>query len=141
MTPIRQKILEEARSFLNTPYHHQGRIKGVGVDCAMLLAEVYEKAGLVPFLDPRPYPRDWHLHRNEERYLGWVRRYGREVSAPDPGDVALFQFGRCVSHGAVVVQWPIIIHSYLTDGCILDDASKGIMSGRVRAFYSIVPED
>jgi len=110
------------------------------VDCAMLLIEVYHRVGLLPDIDPRPYPPDWHLHRDEERYLGWIKQYCREVQTPQPGDVALFQFGRCISHGAIVVQWPEIIHSYLTDGCILADAEQGHMRGRVRSFYSILPE-
>ena len=32
-------------------YHHQGRVKGVGVDCGTLICEVYEK-GLMDHLDP-----------------------------------------------------------------------------------------
>lgn len=33
----------EALTWLGTPYHQQGRVKGVGVDCGTLLCEVYEK--------------------------------------------------------------------------------------------------
>jgi cell wall-associated NlpC family hydrolase len=138
---LRDKILAEAYSFLNTPYHHQGRLKGVGIDCAMLLIEVYRNVGLIPNIDPRPYPRDWHLHRDEERYLGWVKQFGTEVNDPQQGDVALFKFGRCISHGAIVVNWPVVIHSYITDGCVLCDATKGAMKGRIQSFYRIVPEE
>jgi len=31
-----QSLIDEARTWLGTPYHHQPRVKGVGVDCAML---------------------------------------------------------------------------------------------------------
>ena len=44
---IRQSIVAEALSWEGTPYHHHGRIKGVGVDCAMILAEVYHAVGLL----------------------------------------------------------------------------------------------
>lgn len=137
---IRDAILDAAREFLNTPYHHQGRLKGIGIDCAMLLIEVYHKVGLIPNIDPTPYSPDWHLHQSEERYLGWVSKYGHRVEIPKPGDIALFQFGRCISHGAIVVEWPIVIHSYITDGCVLCDASKGVMQNRVRSFFSVIPE-
>jgi cell wall-associated NlpC family hydrolase len=44
----RPDIVEEARSWLGTPYHHQAALKGVGCDCIGLLRGVYET-----FLTPR----------------------------------------------------------------------------------------
>jgi cell wall-associated NlpC family hydrolase len=136
----RADVVSEALSWLGTPYHHQGRIKGVGVDCAMLLADVYHVCGLIPHIDPRPYPPDWHFHRSQERYLGWVRQYAHEVVTPLPGDIAVFQFGRCVSHGAIVVEWPTIVHAYVHQGCILGNGSSGVLADRCRGFYSTFGE-
>lgn len=133
----RAAVVAEARTWLGTPYHHQGRIKGQGVDCAMLLLEVYHACGLVPYVDPRPYPPDWHLHRGQERYLEHVLQHAHAVDQPRPGDIALYQFGRCVSHGAIVAEWPQIIHSYVREGCVLANGETGKMAGRLRSFYSI----
>lgn len=112
---LRQQVIAEARSWLGTPYHHYGAVKAVGVDCAMLLVQVYKAVGLVPAdLDPRPYPHDWHLHRGEEKFLAWLQQYGHQVASPRPGDVAVWRFGRTYSHGAVVVgDGGEIVHSYL----------------------------
>lgn len=136
----RELVVQEALTWLGTPYHHQGRIKGAGVDCAMILIEIYHQCGLIPNIDPRPYPPDWHFHRSEERYLGWVNQYAFEVETPKPGDIAVFQFGRCVSHAAVVIDYPTILHSYIGEGCVLGDANKGHMQGRLRGFYSLFKE-
>lgn len=114
----RLSVVGEALAWVGTPYHHQGRIKGAGVDCGMILLEVFEALGLLPHIDPRPYPPDWHLHRSEEAYLGWVKQYAREVETPLPGDVVLYQFGRCISHGAIVTAWPEVVHSYVDRGVI-----------------------
>ena len=38
------EAVQEALTWLGTPYHHQGRVKGVGVDCGTLICEVYEKS-------------------------------------------------------------------------------------------------
>ena len=65
----RQRVVAEAETWLRTPYHHMGRIKGGGTDCLMLLAEVYEAAGVIPHIDVPFYPPDWNLHRDAERYL------------------------------------------------------------------------
>ena len=65
---IRQQITKEARSWIGTPYQHQSRVKGVGVDCAMFIAEVGNNLGL---LDPSKivpnYSKQWHLHNKEEK--------------------------------------------------------------------------
>jgi hypothetical protein len=53
--PRRLVVVEEARGWLGTPYHHMGRVKGAGTDCLMMLAAVYERRGfsLRPMLRPR----------------------------------------------------------------------------------------
>lgn len=138
----RAAVVAEARTWLRTPYHHQGRVKGVGVDCAMILCDVYHKAGLIPFIDPRPYPPDWHLHRGEERYLGWVEQYAVRVERPEPGDIAVWRFGRCFAHGAIVEAWPYVIHALKIEGEVTQtDVSNhpdlSIRSKHPVIFYSL----
>lgn len=133
----RDRILTEALSWIGTPWHHQGRIKGVGVDCAMFLCEVYERAGLVPHIDPRPYSQDWHFHRSEEKFLSWVTDYGEEINTPEPGCVAIFKFGRCFSHGAIVTNWPMVIHSYTYVGVREQDSTQGKLADREVKFYRV----
>ncbi|MDO6646734.1 hypothetical protein Q4572_23335, partial [Acinetobacter guillouiae] len=79
------EAVDEAITWIGTPYHHQGRIKGVGVDCGTLICEVYEKVGLMDYLDPRPYPPDWHMHQMGERYLEHIKSVCFEVDEPQPG--------------------------------------------------------
>lgn len=133
------EAVTEALTWLGTPYHHQGRVKGVGVDCGTLICEVYEKVGLMPHLDPRPYPQDWHLHQLGERYLEHVKRVCFEVENPQPGDIVLYKIGLCVSHAGIVVDWPMIIHSYLKSGVILQDGTKGSLARRISGFYRMNP--
>lgn len=105
MSTARDDIVADTLSWLRTPYHHEGAVKAAGVDCAMLLVCVFRGRGRVPAdLDPRPYPMQWHLHRGEERYLGWLEAFGRRVDTPQPGDVGVWQFGRTFSHGGIVVS-------------------------------------
>ncbi len=110
----RAAVVAEARSWLGTPYHNCADIKGVGVDCGMLLVRVFVDSGLVPAFDPRPYPPDWHFHRGEERYLGFIAGRCGEVEAPQPGDVVVFRIGRCYAHGGIVTALaPLtIVHAY-----------------------------
>ena len=136
---LRQWIVSEAKTWLRTPYHHQGRIKGAGVDCAQFLVDVYFQCGLIPDLHITDYPHDWHLHRDEEKYLSWVEKYAHEIDLPivQPGDICLYQFGRVISHGVIVVKWPIVIHSYINVGVETTDATKHPLAGRLRKVYSL----
>lgn len=141
MTPEqeqREAVIAEARTWLHTPYHHQGRVKGHGVDCLMLLAEVYPAALGWPAIEVPEYPIDWHLHRSEERYLTGLLQYARPIKAdPQPGDIALWRYGRCFAHGAIVVAWPLVIHAHALEREVLyGDASQPPHQGRPVRFFS-----
>jgi cell wall-associated NlpC family hydrolase len=114
----RQAVVAEALSWVGTPFHHFGKVKGAGVDCAQLLAETFVRVGLIRPPIAGYYPADWHLHRDAERYLNQVLIDAVEMPlpaerTPEPGDVVLFRFGRCFSHGALVTGWPVIVHAYV----------------------------
>lgn len=110
----RAAVVAEARSWIGTPYHNCADIKGVGVDCGMLLVRVFVDTGLCPPFDPRPYPIDWHLHRSDERYLGFVFERCCEVAGPLAGDVMVLRYGRSYSHGGIVTRpQPLtIVHAF-----------------------------
>jgi cell wall-associated NlpC family hydrolase len=119
----RVSVVDEARSWTRTPYHHAADVKGHGVDCAMILVRVYCDLGLVEKFDPRPYTRDWMMHRNEERYLGFLFARAKMVTGPKPGDIILFRVGRCFAHGGIVtVAAPLtIVHAYSPAGAVLEE--------------------
>lgn len=123
MSPAqRASVVSHARSWVGTPYHHHARLKGVGVDCAQLLCAVYEAAGVVPHVETGTYPHDWHLHRSLEMFSGWLEKFGARLPADaplQPADVVLFRYGRTFSHGAIVLEDDLLIHSYLGSGVIL----------------------
>lgn len=139
----RAAVLAEARSWLRTPYHHAAKIKGVGVDCATLLIAVYASVGLIEPIDPGYYPPDWALHKDEERYLGWVEKVAKPIETPQPADIALWQFGRSYSHGAIVVAWPQIIHAQVGVGCTLGEGNADWLVNKIKGeprpvrFYSL----
>jgi len=119
----RTAVVAAARAWVGTPYHNCADIRGVGVDCGMLLVRVFVDTGLCPPFDPRPYPVDWHLHRSEERYLGFIFDRAREVARAQPGDVMVLRYGRCYSHGGVVTRSsPLtIVHAYYPARCVLEE--------------------
>lgn len=77
--------------------------------------------GRVIGFDPRPYPPQFHLHQNAERFLGIVGLLGAEIPNPTglpagalaiPGDVIVYRVGRCFSHGGIVIENGHVLHAY-----------------------------
>lgn len=137
----RAEIVRAAKEWIGTPYHHHGKVKGAGADCAMFPLAVYQGCGLLPCdYHPPQYSVQWHLHRSDELYLNELKRFCAEVAGPpQPGDLAVFRFGRTFSHGAIVLKWPQIIHSYIPHGVLLGDGLRdGELAGRAIRFFQIL---
>lgn len=119
----RALVVAEARTWLKTPWRHMAAIKGAGVDCAMLLSEVYAAAGLIEPFDPRPYPMDWMLHRDDERFLGFLLARSFQVEKPEAGDVVMLRVGRAFAHGAIVTRAnPLtVLHAFGPVGCVIEE--------------------
>jgi cell wall-associated NlpC family hydrolase len=136
-----QVVVAEARRWLNTPFHHEAAVLGAGVDCVMLLCCVFHDAGVLPWIDPRPYPHDWMLHRSDERYLLGLDEYAHKLPAgtpPEPGDIQTFRFARTHSHAGIISVWPRMVHAYLPAGrVILDRVDALAFAGRLGPLYRI----
>lgn len=134
----RAHVVEVARTWIRTPYHDRAAIKGVGVDCAMLLVAVYSDAGIVPVEDPGHYSSQWYLHHSEEKYLAEVEKYAHQIEGPPkPGDVVVYKVGRAFAHGGIVTDWPNIIHAVKEANMVIEDRwDAGRLAGREHRFYS-----
>lgn len=112
----RSSVVSAARGWLGTPYESNAHIKGAGVDCAWLLIEAFSEAGVIERFDPGKYPPDWHLHKSEERYVEFIERFAAEFDWRThpllPGDVVVWRYGWTFSHGAIVSEWPHVIHAF-----------------------------
>lgn len=139
----RAQIVAAAKKWLGTPYHHHGRIRGAGTDCAMFPLAVYQECGLLPLnYQPPQYSTQWHLHRSEELYLKEVKKFCVEIAGPpQPGDFVVFRFGRTFSHGAIVMDWPRIVHSYIPHGVHYGNALQdGELIGREMQLFEVRSE-
>jgi cell wall-associated NlpC family hydrolase len=130
----RAAVIAEAYAWRDTPFINGAKVKGAGVDCAMLIEAIFEAVGLVDEAYPEKYSSQWHLHRGEEKYLDWVRRFAVEVEAPRPGDVGVWQFGRCFAHAGVFVDGQHVIHAWSESGRVVKSPVRmGSLSVRLGA--------
>ena len=124
----RESTVEEARTWLRTPYHKGAHVKGAGVDCGTILFEIYRAAGFISAQDQEifnrlvPVGQDWFCHTTEEKYVKLVLRHAHQVLKnisyrtldAQPGNIAVTHHsadGKLWNHGGIVTKWPMVIHS------------------------------
>lgn len=141
-----QKIANAAIRWLGTPYQNNVMVRGVGVDCAYLLVAAVVESGLMPKdkLNIEDYSNEWHLHHSEEKYLKYVEQVADKVDLENDileiGDFLLYQFGRCISHGAIYIGNGLVIHAFVDYGVIFSKLEDVIFNdsrgrSRLRAVY------
>jgi len=131
----RQDVVDEARTWIGVPWVHGGRARS-GVDCAGLLHVVFSRFASLP---PTPaYPIDFFLHRGDERFKDFVEQYAiySPNTAPLPGDICLYKVGRSLSHGAIVMWWPYVIHAWrLVERVICSESDRGELGVRLAGVW------
>lgn len=133
---LRAAIAAEALTWCGTPFHDCAGVKGVGCDCVHLLEGVYKACGRALDFKMPAYPPQWHLHRDEPRFLQGIARYARKVERPDLGDVVMMRFGRHAAHGAIFVGEQRIVHADATVGQVTIGDLRQFL-GRVDSYWSV----
>lgn len=133
----REGIVQEALSWLDTPYHHQAACKGVGVDCAYLVGAVAEAVGAISKFKVAPYSIEWHWHSREEKMLDIIEAFGARLKSgpPMPGDILAFQYGRCCSHLGIMLPDKQFIHAHIKAGRVVVNSLEGEFLERLRCIY------
>jgi NlpC/P60 family putative phage cell wall peptidase len=111
----RAAIVAAARSWIGTPYHHQGAAKHAGADCLGLVRGLYrELYGQEPETPPA-YSPDWAEAQNRETLIEAADRHLIACALPDarPGDVLAFRWRRNLpaKHLGVLVATDRMVHA------------------------------
>ncbi len=107
----REEVVAAARSWLGTPFKHQGTRKGVGVDCGGLVVGVSIELGLIPANYQRLLPANVRGYsRNPDGDLGRLLcdHYLTRIDPKDmrPGDIAVVCWDGPPRHAAIVADSP-----------------------------------
>uniref|UniRef100_A0A9E7ZVD0 NlpC/P60 family protein n=1 Tax=Bosea sp. NBC_00436 TaxID=2969620 RepID=A0A9E7ZVD0_9HYPH len=112
----RAEIVEAARLWLGTPYHHQASLRGVGCDCLGLVRGVWrDLCGDEPEAPP-PYSPSWAESLPRETLALAAERHLLPLATADaqPGDVLLFRWREHLpaKHCAILASPDRIIHAH-----------------------------
>lgn len=115
----RNDIVEKAREYIDTPFVHQGRLKGKGIDCIGLIVGVAKELGLFEY-DHKAYARysDGTLlmqHMHTVYDLG-------DIADRQAGDVVIYWVSRQTRHPQHVgiLTDNGIIHTYDRVGKVVE---------------------
>ncbi|MEM5474763.1 NlpC/P60 family protein [Pacificibacter sp. AS14] len=136
------KVIQQARTWIGTPYIHQASCKGAGTDCLGLLRGVWrELYGTEPELVPA-YTPDWSEPQREERLFSAAKRHllQKPIAEMDEGDVLLFRMRKSgvAKHLGIVGQAgtaPTFIHAY-SGHSVVENALTLPWRRRVAACFS-----
>lgn len=127
------KIIDLARECLNTPYRHQGRQIGVGMDCAGLVAHVLDGLGL-PYDDMSGYPRTPYKGMLKDSLDNQPSL--ERINKIEAGCILLLRITRDPQHLAIYTG-SSIIHSYLTAEKVTEHGLGERWVKKIAAIYRI----
>jgi cell wall-associated NlpC family hydrolase len=129
-----KQFLAEMRTWVGTPWKHQGRFKGRrgGVDCVGVVAEARKVVGFAPhWRDVKNYGRTPDPQRIRDELGTHLDR----VEDLRPGAVLLMSFGKDPQHLAVYTERGTIIHAYAQKRRVVEQRLDSELRTLVRDIY------
>jgi NlpC/P60 family putative phage cell wall peptidase len=134
--PTRAQIVTAARSFLGTPFHHCGRLKGPsgGIDCIGLLTGVCAELG-IPYNDHLGYSR----HPDGEtlpKHVG-LSLEAIPLEAATTGDVLTFWTSKrnVMRHAGILTSPTSLIHTWYNARHVVEHELDPAWQQRIMSAY------
>jgi NlpC/P60 family putative phage cell wall peptidase len=132
----RDDVVREALTWVGTPYQHQGRVKGVGTDCAGMVIgtaralglEYGDRAGYGRLPDSNMFMRVIESHTDPV-----------DVNNIQPGDLLVFAWLSSPQHIAIVTKtnpFIMIVHAWAGVGYCVEHRLDSAWRSKVRACRS-----
>ena len=137
---VADRIVVQARTWLGTPFKHQGRKKGVGVDCLGLLVGIAEELNLQ---DERGKPLAAfdaldYGHLPDEKRL-W-RGLKSCLSPNREGNIALFHIDGTARHLGIIARdkaYRTLIHAYAPARKVVEHRLDEMWESRIVELFEI----
>lgn len=125
MTVTREQFVAEARTWLDTPFQHQGRIKGVACDCVGLVICTARALGLSEF-EMTDYGRrpDGRLRPMLDLHMDAI-----PPAEAQAADVLLFAWNASPIHVGILTDPEHLIHAFVPNRKVIET----LIDSRMRA--------
>lgn len=130
-----EQFVTEARSYVNTPFHHGGRLPGVGLDCIGVAVCAAAACGL-QHRDLAAYPlrANGQLAKELDAQLACISHVSGSIPGALPGDILLMAFEPEPHHIAIYAS-DTIIHAYTQARKCVEQPFVYYWRGLVRGVY------
>lgn len=138
MTTDQKRIVDEARSWIGTPFYPHGRTKGVGVDCVQLAREVYTACGMVDPTEFESYKMADGETLAASKVLRWLYGHVAEfvpTDGPLPGRLVTLKVGRVTHHVGIVTGGRTFVQAVMKYGVREFDLTDSTWGGRVTSYW------
>ncbi|HEY1791571.1 MAG TPA: hypothetical protein VGG34_01520 [Opitutaceae bacterium] len=109
-----------AASWRGTPFCEGSPVRGAGISCSHLVAEVLFEAGLTPRIPVPDGPSSSSAILSSEsliaKFIDGTGLFVRMDGFPQGGDVLGFRVGNAVHHAAVMLRGGRLVHSIRNHG-------------------------
>ncbi|MDE1901659.1 MAG: C40 family peptidase [Alphaproteobacteria bacterium] len=131
MTIDTERMTAAARACLNTPFHHQGRAPGAGLDCIGLVVIALRAAGK-DVQDRNDYGR----RPDGFSLVEALHAHGAEaVGAIMAGDILLFRYDGQPQHVALATSADTMIHAFAPAGKVVETSIGIYWQHRLTGIY------
>ena len=129
----RDDFVRAAKGYVGTPFHHQGRLPGVGLDCAGVIVCATKACGY-DVMDVLGYGRIPSQGMLEQAVLDHCDK----ITLPEvqTGDILLFRFLREPQHLAMFDDG-MLIHAYSTVGRVVENCFDDYWRSRLVGCYRL----
>lgn len=133
MTATRSQFVAEARTWIGTPYQHQGRLKGIACDCIGLVIGTARALGLTDYdIDGYGKRPDGSLRPVMETQLETI-----PLDQAQAGDVVLFAWDTHPLHVGILTDETHVIHAYLPNRRVVENTIDEKWRALIVAAYHV----
>jgi len=136
---LAERALQVAQDAIGTTFLHQGRVAGLGLDCAGLYVHICRELGLL-HIDAKGYPRnpyDGQLEKQLDSQPCLER-----VSDAAPGDILAMRISKQPQHIGILAGYidgqPYIIHASEEHGGTVMHRIDELWRARIMRIYRFV---
>ncbi len=131
-----QCMIAAARQCIGTPFHHQGRAPGAGLDCIGLIVVVLQAAG-IPVQDRTDYSR----RPDGKSLIAALEQHGAKcVNDIHAGDILVFRYDHQPQHVALATGSDSMIHSFAPAGAVVETIIGDYWKRRLVGIYNILSQ-
>jgi cell wall-associated NlpC family hydrolase len=138
-----------AQSWCGTPFCEGSPVKGAGVSCHHVAAEIYFDSGLMPRTSIPNGPSKWSPANSRSLIAEWVEQSGCFVRIGEGlhgaelarlacvGDALGFRVVNAIHHAAICLRGGRIVHSLMGHGVVIAPAIPVAWERRLEAVWRL----